>query len=597
MRWLGENIIIVLLLIVILFFSGCVELAENNTDKINVGWNNSKYDDYSNFYKYLINNTRSDMYHMRTTHMQELVFEIDDKLMEMPSDKNEIEKTWYLALSNHQHGLEALVKAYGTDCSSGAIGGVPNYGEKYPGENIHRENCRQNYLAWSKQAQIYFDKSYEYRQNIEEWNPITPRGKEVILNDGQQKFSTIQAAINAASFGDVISVNNNIYSENIIINKNGISIIGINKENVILEGGYIRIEHANNVTVSGFTIKNFVDDRGGKGNIGISSSKGNVGIYLSYADNNTITNVIIANKPIGIGLISSRYNKISDNEIKSSSRYGIQFTYSIDNIIHNNIIQENKVGIGGISKDKNKILSNNFIKNEENGVLIVSTHEPNYTINSIGMEFIEITAGEFSMGKPPDKKDSDYNADGPPHIVKILKPFYIGKYEVTQNQWREIMGNNPSSFKGDNLPVENVSWTDAQNFIEKLNEKERVDEYRLPSEAEWEWAGQGIKNLDESAWYNKNSNDKTHQVGEKKSNTKGLYDTSGNVWEWVQDSWHKGYYGAPTDGSIWEGNNSLRVIRGCSWNNFVERCQLTKRGFENLKIRTNYIGFRIVKEI
>ena len=346
----------------LLVVSGCVDKSQTQAEKAD--WNQTKYEEYSNFYEYLINDTRTAVGSMRSTHVQKLIFEIEEYLlMKMPSSKNEIEKTWYLAILNHQHGLEALVKAYGSNCSSGAMGGVPNYGEKYYGENIHRENCRQNYLTWSKEAYTYFDKSYEYRQNIELWNPITPRGKEVTLNTGQQKFSTIQAAINAANVGDVISVNDGIYSESIIIRTNGISIIGKNKEKVILEGGEIRIEHANNVTITGFTIKKLVGENRDKGNLGDTlSSKRLFGIYLSYADNNTITKLNIINKPTGIGLISSRYNKISDNEIKSSSRYGIRFTNSIDNTIFNNIFENNEVGI--YDKDnRNQLYSNNFIDN------------------------------------------------------------------------------------------------------------------------------------------------------------------------------------------------------------------------------------------
>ena len=229
------------------------------------------------------------------------------------------------------------------------------------------------------------------------------------------------------------------------------------------------------------------------------------------------------------------------------------------------------------------------------------TPEQKTFTNSIGMEFIEIPVGEFSMGKRPDNpnlpNDYKHNADGPPHIVNISKPFFTSKFEITQYQWHEIMENNPSHFKGDNLPVENVSWTDIQDFIQKLNEKEETDKYRLPSEAEWEWATFGVTELDTYAWYVENSNEKTHPIGKKKPTAKGLYDTSGNVWEWVQDSWHKSYYGAPTDGSVWEGNTSVKVIRGCSWTSTDKHCQIKKRGYMNMETRTNSIGFRLVKEI
>ena len=117
---------------------------------------------------------------------------------------------------------------------------------------------------------------------------------------------------------------------------------------------------------------------------------------------------------------------------------------------------------------------------------IIEELQKNIT-NSIGMEFVLIPAGEFEMGSPSSEKYRVFN-EGPVHNVKLGYDFYLGKYEVTQKQWREILGNSPSFFKGDDLPVEQVSWYDIQEFIKKLNEKEGTDKYRLPSEAEWEYA-------------------------------------------------------------------------------------------------------------
>ena len=133
----------------------------------------------------------------------------------------------------------------------------------------------------------------------------------------------------------------------------------------------------------------------------------------------------------------------------------------------------------------------------------------------------------------------------------------MGKYPVTQKQWKKVMGNNPSNFKGEDRPVESVSWEDVQEFVKKLNEKEGTDKYRLPSEAEWEYAcragtqtrysfGDDESKLNEYAWYDKNSGSETHPVGQKKPNSWDLYDMHGNVWEWVQDRWHDKYKGAPS---------------------------------------------------
>jgi formylglycine-generating enzyme required for sulfatase activity len=230
--------------------------------------------------------------------------------------------------------------------------------------------------------------------------------------------------------------------------------------------------------------------------------------------------------------------------------------------------------------------------------------------NSIGMEFLSIPAGEFDMGSPSNEAGRWVN-EGPVHQVKISNAFYMGKYEVTQKQWRDVMGNSPSYFKGDNLPVELVSWNDTQDFIQKLNEKEGGAKYRLPSEAEWEYAARagtttrysfgndesifgyyGSK-LGDYAWYSANSGSKTHDVGQKKPNPWGLYDMHGNVWEWVQDNWHDNYNGAPTDGSSWE-RGSDRVARGGSWDLFSGRCRSAVRN-DNGPGSGTFLGFRLLR--
>ncbi len=234
-------------------------------------------------------------------------------------------------------------------------------------------------------------------------------------------------------------------------------------------------------------------------------------------------------------------------------------------------------------------------------------------INTIGMEFVLIPAGEFEMGSPSDEEGRISKSEGPVHHVNIEKAFHMGKYEVTQKQWRAIMGDNPSYYKGDDLPVEQITWDDVQEFIKKLNEKEGTGKYRLPSEAEWEYAcragtttrysfGDSESKLCDYAWYFKNSDLKTHPVGQKKPNSWGLYDMHGNVWEWVQDSWHGSYDGAPADGSAWEGDYVLRVIRGGSWRSFAEDCRSANRdlfGFI-LGVRSDRdydLGFRLLKAL
>ena len=166
-------------------------------------------------------------------------------------------------------------------------------------------------------------------------------------------------------------------------------------------------------------------------------------------------------------------------------------------------------------------------------------------INTIDMEFVLIQPGEFDMGSYANETGR-YDDEVPVHHVAISEAFYLGKYEITQKQWHEVMGDNPSYFKGDDLPVESVSWDDVQEFIKKLNKKEHTHKYRLPSEAEWEYAARAgtttqyffandDSKLGEYAWHSKNSGGKTHLVGKKEANPWGLYDIYGNVWEWVQD--------------------------------------------------------------
>ncbi|WP_321416946.1 formylglycine-generating enzyme family protein [uncultured Methanomethylovorans sp.] len=225
--------------------------------------------------------------------------------------------------------------------------------------------------------------------------------------------------------------------------------------------------------------------------------------------------------------------------------------------------------------------------------------EVDYT-NSIGMEFMLIPAGEFVMGS------SD---TGLAHEVTIENAYYLGKYEVTQEQWISIMGDNPSHIKGDNNPVESVSWNDVQEFVKRLNAKEGTDKYRLPSEAEWEYAcragtttrysfGDADSKLGEYAWYLDNSESTTHPVGQKKPNPWGLYDMYGNVWEWVQDRWHDSYESATTDGSAWEdGSSSFRVLRGGCWSVNAGYCQSAYRNSDDPDYFHNGLGFRFLMEV
>ncbi len=222
-------------------------------------------------------------------------------------------------------------------------------------------------------------------------------------------------------------------------------------------------------------------------------------------------------------------------------------------------------------------------------------------------EMVVIPPGSFDMGS-----DNGNANERPVHHVNIGKKFAMGKTEVTQRQWEAIMGSNPSGFKNcsDKCPVERVSWEDAQEFIQKLNAK-TGKQYRLPTEAEWEYACRaggnneycGSDNLASVAWYGAyaipegNSGKTTHSVAQKKANAFGLYDMTGNVYEWVEDSYHENYNDAPTDGSEWQGNGKERVLRGSSWNGRPSEERATGRE-KSLPIYTDDDdGFRLVREL
>ncbi|MEM9723341.1 MAG: formylglycine-generating enzyme family protein [Bacteroidota bacterium] len=216
-------------------------------------------------------------------------------------------------------------------------------------------------------------------------------------------------------------------------------------------------------------------------------------------------------------------------------------------------------------------------------------------------EMMWIEEGEFIMGGSDSEADWD---EKPVHQVS-LKSFYLGKYPVTQALWEAIMGGNPSSFKGADRPVEQVSWEDTQDFLQKLNTLTSKT-YRLPSEAEWEYAARGGNHsegylyagsdrLEQVGWYSKNSDGWTQPVGQKLGNELGIYDMCGNVSEWVEDQWHNRYEGAPTDGTAWvdREEGAPRVRRGGSWRNRAQYCRVSFRHHDSPGDRYGTLGFRL----
>ena len=223
--------------------------------------------------------------------------------------------------------------------------------------------------------------------------------------------------------------------------------------------------------------------------------------------------------------------------------------------------------------------------------------------NDIGMIFKKIPAGKFDMGS------DGWDDTRPSHTVIMNEPVYVGAFPVTQWQWEVIMGNNPSRFKGDDHPVEMVSWRDCGIFIDNLNMLEGTDKYRLLTEAEWEYAcragdsrdyffNNNVKKLSEYAWFDENSGSCTHDVGQKKPNKWGLYDMLGNVWEWCEDNWHDNYEGAPRHNRAWTGEKGYyHVDRGGSWNSSTEKCNSTCRDWNLPGEHAPFIGLRLAMSI
>jgi formylglycine-generating enzyme required for sulfatase activity len=256
---------------------------------------------------------------------------------------------------------------------------------------------------------------------------------------------------------------------------------------------------------------------------------------------------------------------------------------------------------------------------------IVKRHiiEPEYfteRVNGIGIEMVAIPGGRFWMGSP-DGEEGRYDDESPQHEVSV-PDFFLGKFTVTQAQWRAVaqlpqinqsLNADPSNFKGDNRPVERVSWDEAQEFCARLSQA-TGKAYRLPSEAQWEYACRAgsttpfafgatlntdIANYDGNYTYGNGKKgvyrEQTVDVGSFPPNAWGLYDMHGNVWEWCEDRWHDNYNGAPTDGTAWtDKSTEYKLLRGGSWNNDPRNCRSAGRVDLARGLRDIDIGFRVV---
>jgi len=248
-------------------------------------------------------------------------------------------------------------------------------------------------------------------------------------------------------------------------------------------------------------------------------------------------------------------------------------------------------------------LNSHKLSNQASQVSSSNNHIANYTEKSanLNLEMVAVQGGTFTMGCTPEQGDDCDKEKKTVHQV-TLSSFYIGKYEVTQGQWKTVMGNNPSNFKGDSLPVEQVNWNDVQKFIRKLN-VQSSKQYRLPTEAEWEYACRGglqsvhykysgSNNPSVVAWYNNNSGGITHPVGRKSSNELGVFDMSGNVYEWCSD-WYGDYSNNAQTNPKGPSSGSYRVGRGGSWGSEVGSVRVSYRYIISPNTCYHNLGFRL----
>jgi len=274
-------------------------------------------------------------------------------------------------------------------------------------------------------------------------------------------------------------------------------------------------------------------------------------------------------------------------------------------------LEEAQSGINAISKDKSDFMPAisvrlEAVKNgweEANKPPSLANADLTATLAEINQNMVTIPAGTFTMGCD-GKRDGDcYDSEKPAHQV-ALSSYAISKYEVTQRQWQAVMGSNPSAFKDcPDCPVEQVSWNDVQEFLKKLNQLSGK-QYRLPTEAEWEYAARGgaksqsylysgSKEAGEVAWYSDNSADKTHPVGGKNANELGLYDMSGNVWEWCAD-WYATYSATASKNPTGPAKGVGYVFRGGSWFGTPRGCRAVYRSTGEPTIRYFNLGLRLV---
>lgn len=261
-------------------------------------------------------------------------------------------------------------------------------------------------------------------------------------------------------------------------------------------------------------------------------------------------------------------------------------------ILQTSCVQKRNVTIGGGQSSSNPKLAS-----------LPGSENQTFTVNGVKFTMIGVQGGTFTMGATSEQGSDAKDDEKPAHQV-TLSDFSIGQTEVTQELWEAVMGSNPSYKKGSNLPVEEVSWNDCQEFIKKLNQLTGKN-FRLPTEAEWEFAArggvksQGFKysgsnNIGDVAWYDDNSSRQTHDVATKQPNELGIYNMSGNVEEWCQDWYGENYYvSSPSSNPQGPTFGSDRVFRGGSWDDGAGFCRVADRDYYSAVIRDFDVGLRL----
>ena len=293
------------------------------------------------------------------------------------------------------------------------------------------------------------------------------------------------------------------------------------------------------------------------------------------------------------GMVKLKASAPSDLQIRLSK----EVTVAVSNA--NDVMQDN-VSTSSTSSSQSATTTSGFSSTPS---LSSGNNEISIPVkNGITIDMVKVEAGTFMMGATSEMQ-KPYDDEKPVHQVTLTNDYYMGKYEVTQALWQAVMGSNPSKFKSRNLPVEQVSWDDCQEFINKLNSI-TGRRFRLPTEAEWEYAARGGKkskgyqysgssNISDVAWYTANSGSKTHPVGKKQANELGLYDMTGNVLEWCQD-WYGSYVSSSQTNPTGAFSGFFRVFRGGSWYGNSGICRLSCRDSYNPDNRNFDLGLRLV---